>query len=252
MLTTAKQGKVLREGLATAIVGRPNVGKSSLLNHLLHEDKAIVTDIAGTTRDVIEEYVNVRGVPLKLIDTAGIRETEDKVERIGVERSRKAIEQADLVMLVLNASEELTDEDKELIQATSGKKRIVILNKTDLPRKLNMDEVRELVPEDELITTSVLKKTGVDKLEEKIAELFFGGIENSQSTIMVTNARHIALLNQAEDSLDAVLQGLDSGMPVDLCQIDMTNAWDELGEITGDSYQDELLTQLFSQFCLGK
>lgn len=115
-----------------------------------------------------------------------------------------------------------------------------------------MDEVRELVPEDELITTSVLKKTGVDKLEEKIAELFFGGIENSQSTIMVTNARHIALLNQAEDSLDAVLQGLDSGMPVDLCQIDMTNAWDELGEITGDSYQDELLTQLFSQFCLGK
>ena len=161
------------------------------------------TDIAGTTRDVIEEYVNVRGVPLKLIDTAGIRETEDKVERIGVERSRKAIEQADLVMLVLNASEELTDEDKELIQATSGKKRIVILNKTDLPQKLNMDEVRELVPEDELITTSVLKKTGVDKLEEKIAELFFGGIENSQSTIMVTNARHIALLNQAEDSLDA-------------------------------------------------
>ena len=252
LLTTAKQGKVLREGLATAIVGRPNVGKSSLLNHLLHEDKAIVTDIAGTTRDVIEEYVNVRGVPLKLIDTAGIRETEDKVERIGVERSRKAIEQADLVMLVLNASEELTDEDKELIQATSGKKRIVILNKTDLPQKLNMDEVRELVPEDELITTSVLKKTGVDKLEEKIAELFFGGIENSQSTIMVTNARHIALLNQAEDSLDAVLQGLDSGMPVDLCQIDMTNAWDELGEITGDSYQDELLTQLFSQFCLGK
>ena len=189
---------------------------------------------------------------MKLIDTAGIRETEDKVERIGVERSRKAIEQADLVMLVLNASEELTDEDKELIQATSGKKRIVILNKTDLPQKLNMDEVRELVPEDELITTSVLKKTGVDKLEEKIAELFFGGIENSQSTIMVTNARHIALLNQAEDSLDAVLQGLDSGMPVDLCQIDMTNAWDELGEITGDSYQDELLTQLFSQFCLGK
>ena len=142
LLTSAKQGKVLREGLATAIVGRPNVGKSSLLNHLLHEDKAIVTDIAGTTRDVIEEYVNVRGVPLKLIDTAGIRETEDKVERIGVERSRKAIEQADLVMLVLNASEELTDEDKELIQATSGKKRIVILNKTDLPRKLNMDEVR--------------------------------------------------------------------------------------------------------------
>src|SRR5699024_8399280 len=143
LLQVAQQGKILREGLSTAIIGRPNVGKSSLMNTLAQESKAIVTEVPGTTRDVIEEYVNVRGVPLKLIDTAGIRETEEKVERIGVERSRKAIEQADLVMLVLNASEELTDEDKELIQATSGKKRIVILNKTDLPQKLNMDEVRE-------------------------------------------------------------------------------------------------------------
>lgn len=252
LLTTAKQGKVLREGLATAIVGRPNVGKSSLLNHLLHEDKAIVTDIAGTTRDVIEEYVNVRGVPLKLIDTAGIRETDDKVEQIGVERSRKAIDQADLVMLVLNSSEPLTTEDEELIKVTDGKKRIVILNKTDLPQQLDQQRLQELVPVDEISTTSILKSEGVDELEQKIADLFFGGIENSQSTVMVTNARHIALLNQAEESLESVIAGLDSGMPVDLCQIDMTNAWDLLGEITGDSYQDELLTQLFSQFCLGK
>ncbi|KRM19905.1 tRNA modification GTPase TrmE [Ligilactobacillus hayakitensis DSM 18933 = JCM 14209] len=252
LLTTAKQGKVLREGLATAIVGRPNVGKSSLLNHLLHEDKAIVTDIAGTTRDVIEEYVNVRGVPLKLIDTAGIRETDDKVEQIGVERSRKAIDQADLVMLVLNSSEPLTSEDEALIKVTDGKKRIVILNKTDLPQQLDQQRLQELVPVDEISTTSILKSEGVDELEQKIADLFFGGIENSQSTVMVTNARHIALLNQAEESLESVIAGLDSGMPVDLCQIDMTNAWDLLGEITGDSYQDELLTQLFSQFCLGK
>lgn len=252
LLTTAKQGKVLREGLATAIVGRPNVGKSSLLNHLLHEDKAIVTDIAGTTRDVIEEYVNVRGVPLKLIDTAGIRETDDKVEQIGVERSRKAIDQADLVMLVLNSSEPLTTEDEELIKVTDGKKRIVILNKTDLPQQLDQQRLQELVPADEISTTSILKSEGVDELEQKIADLFFGGIENSQSTVMVTNARHIALLNQAEESLESVIAGIDTGMPVDLCQIDMTNAWDLLGEITGDSYQDELLTQLFSQFCLGK
>lgn len=252
LLTTAKQGKVLREGLATAIVGRPNVGKSSLLNHLLHEDKAIVTDIAGTTRDVIEEYVNVRGVPLKLIDTAGIRETDDKVEQIGVERSRKAIDQADLVMLVLNSSEPLTSEDEALIKVTDGKKRIVILNKTDLPQQLDQKKLQALVPADEISTTSILKSEGVDELEQKIADLFFGGIENSQSTVMVTNARHIALLNQAEESLESVIAGLDSGMPVDLCQIDMTNAWDLLGEITGDSYQDELLTQLFSQFCLGK
>ena len=250
---TAKQGKILREGLATAIVGRPNVGKSSLLNHLLHEDKAIVTDIAGTTRDVIEEYVNVRGVPLKLIDTAGIRETDDKVEKIGVERSRQAIDQADLVMLLLNASEPLTAEDQELLTATADKKRIVVLNKTDLPQQLDQAELQTyLKPAEEVIALSVLANAGIDQLEEQIAKLFFGGIENSQTTVIVTNARHVALLNKAEQSLTAVLQGIEAGMPVDLCQIDMTAAWDSLGEITGDSYQDELLDQLFSQFCLGK
>lgn len=250
---TAKQGKILREGLATAIVGRPNVGKSSLLNHLLHEDKAIVTDIAGTTRDVIEEYVNVRGVPLKLIDTAGIRETDDKVEKIGVERSRQAIDQADLVMLLLNASEPLTAEDQELLAATADKKRIVVLNKTDLPQQLDQAELQTyLKPAEEVIALSVLANAGIDQLEEQIAKLFFGGIENSQTTVIVTNARHMALLNKAEQSLTAVLQGIEAGMPVDLCQIDMTAAWDSLGEITGDSYQDELLDQLFSQFCLGK
>ncbi len=252
LLQTAKQGKVLREGLATAIIGKPNVGKSSLLNHLLHEDKAIVTDVAGTTRDVIEEYVNVRGVPLKLVDTAGIRETSDKVEKIGVERSKKAIEQADLVMLVLNQSEPLTAEDQQLIKLTENKKRIVLLNKVDLPSKIDFTQLTEKIGKDELLSVSVLKNEGIDKLEEKIAKLFFGGIENSQTTIMVTNARHIGLLNQAKDSLDAVLSGIEANMPVDLIQIDMTNCWDLLGEITGDSYQDELLTQLFSQFCLGK
>lgn len=255
LIETAKQGKILRDGLATAIVGRPNVGKSSLLNHLLHEDKAIVTDVAGTTRDVIEEYVNVRGVPLKLIDTAGIRETEDKVEKIGVERSRKAIDKADLVLLLLNASEPLTAEDRELIKATNDKKRIVILNKTDLEQKLDRDELKQLMPDgnETIIPLSVLKNDGLDKLEEEISRLFFNnGIENSQNTVIVTNARHLALLNKAEQSLDAVLKGIEAGMPVDLCQIDMTAAWDDLGEITGDSYQDELLDQLFSQFCLGK
>lgn len=252
LLKTASQGKIMREGLATALVGRPNVGKSSLLNHLLHEDKAIVTDVAGTTRDVIEEYVNVSGVPLKLIDTAGIRETDDKVEKIGVERSKKAIEQSDLVLLVLNAAESLTKEDLELIRLTNDKKRIIILNKTDLEEKIDRKELAKISENAPVYATSILKNEGVEALEEAISKLFFNGIENSQSTVMVTNARHIALLKKAQNSLDSVLEGISSGMPVDLVQIDMTEAWNLLGEITGESYEDELLDQLFSQFCLGK
>lgn len=252
LLITARQGKILREGLATALVGRPNVGKSSLLNHLLHEDKAIVTDIAGTTRDVIEEYVNVRGVPLKLVDTAGIRETDDMVEKIGVERSRQAIDRSDLVMLLLNASEPLTTEDIELLQLTQAKKRIIVLNKMDLEPKLDLNELYQYVDKAEVLKTSVLKNEGISELEEHIAALFYGGIENSQTTVLVTNARHIALLEQAKAALESVLTGLDQELPVDLVQIDMTRAWELLGEITGDSYQDELLDQLFSQFCLGK
>lgn len=252
LLQTAQEGKILRDGLATAIVGHPNVGKSSLLNRMLHEDKAIVTDVAGTTRDVLEEYVNVRGVPLKLVDTAGIRETNDKVEKIGVERSRKAIKTADLVLLVLDSSNPLSDEDRQLIKVTDEAKRIIILNKTDLPMQLDTDELFNLVPEDQVIRTSATEGVGLDDLKEKISKLFFGGIESNQNSVIVTNARHIGLLNQAEEALDSVLQGLKDGMPVDLVQIDMTRCWEFLGEITGNSYQDELLDQLFSQFCLGK
>lgn len=253
LLQTAKQGKILRDGLATSIIGRPNVGKSSLLNHLIHEDKAIVTDVPGTTRDVLEEYVNVRGVPLKLIDTAGIRDTEDKVEKIGVDRSKKAIDSSDLVLLVLNVSEPLTDEDRTLINLTAAKQRIVVLNKTDLTPKIDLVELRQLVGTSPIISTSAIQASGLEDLEEIIAHMFFNeGIENSQNDVVVTNARHIGLLNQANQSLKAVVDGLESGLPVDLVQIDMTHCWDLLGEITGDSYQDELLDQLFSQFCLGK
>ncbi|MCT3020404.1 tRNA uridine-5-carboxymethylaminomethyl(34) synthesis GTPase MnmE [Pediococcus pentosaceus] len=253
LLSTAKQGKVLRDGLATAIIGHPNVGKSSILNHLLHEDKAIVTDVAGTTRDVIEEYVNVQGVPLKLVDTAGIHETEDKVEKIGVDRSRKALSQADLVILVLDSSVPLRDEDRELLRETNHMQRIVVLNKSDLEVKINLNELQEYVDDKEIIKSSAVSPLGTKDLEDRIAAMFFAGsIENTSNNIMVTNARHIGLLKQADTALDAVLEGIETGMPVDLVQIDMTRAWDLLGEITGNSYQDELLDQLFSQFCLGK
>ena len=252
LLNTASQGKILRDGLKTAIVGRPNVGKSSLLNVLLREEKAIVTDIAGTTRDTIEEYVNVRGVPLQLIDTAGIRETDDVVERIGVERSRKALSEADFVLLILNQSEELMDEDLRLLEQTKDFKRIILLNKTDLPTKIDMDKVKEFATASEIVTTSMLMKEGIDQLEEKIADYFFQGQMNERDATYLSNTRHIALLEKAEQALQEVANGVDMGMPVDLIQIDFTRAWDLLGEITGDTVQDELLTQLFSQFCLGK
>jgi len=253
LLETAKQGKILREGLATAIIGRPNVGKSSLLNHLLREEKAIVTDIAGTTRDVIEEFVSVRGVPLKLIDTAGIRETEDIVEKIGVERSRKALAEADLILLVLNNSEELTPEDEQLLEATDGLNRIILLNKTDIEQKMDVEKLQGLVGTSKIIPISVLANDNLDALEDEIAELFFGGkTGDSQDATYLSNVRHIGLIEQALASLDEVMNGIEAGMPVDLVQIDMTRCWDFLGEILGESAPDELITKLFSQFCLGK
>ena len=252
LLNTASQGKILRDGLKTAIVGRPNVGKSSLLNVLLREEKAIVTDIAGTTRDTIEEYVNVRGVPLQLIDTAGIRETDDVVEKIGVERSRKALKEADFVLLLLNQSETLQEEDIRLLETTKGMKRIILFNKTDLSSKLSTEDIAPYAQEEEIVTTSMLNKEGIDQLEEKIAGYFFQGQMNERDATYLSNTRHIALLEKAEQALVEVQNGIEMEMPVDLIQIDFTRAWDLLGEITGDSVQDELLTQLFSQFCLGK
>ncbi|MBC2018480.1 tRNA uridine-5-carboxymethylaminomethyl(34) synthesis GTPase MnmE [Listeria seeligeri] len=252
LLQTASQGKILREGLATAIIGRPNVGKSSLLNQLIQEEKAIVTDIAGTTRDIIEEYVNVRGVPLRLIDTAGIRETEDIVEKIGVERSRKALKDADFILLVLNQNEELTIEDEALFEAASRHNYVVVLNKTDLEQKLDIERVRELAGANPVVETSLIKDEGLEALEDAIKTLFFAGDIDAGDATYVSNVRHIALLHQALESLNAVTTGIQLGMPVDIVQIDMTRAWDLLGEITGDSVQDELLDQLFNQFCLGK
>ncbi len=252
ILSTAQQGRILREGLKTTIIGRPNVGKSSLLNRLLGEDKAIVTDIEGTTRDIVEDYVNVRGVPLKLIDTAGIRETEDTVEKIGVERSRQAIEESDLILFVIDQSQALNETDHELLKLTEEEQRIIVLNKSDLEPVVSLDEIEGLVGGSPVIATSMMDKSGIDDLENAIAELFFQGETIEKDANYISNTRHIALLNETRQSLQDVINGLNMGMPVDLVQIDMTHAWETLGEITGDTMQDELLNELFSNFCLGK
>ncbi|MCL6427984.1 tRNA uridine-5-carboxymethylaminomethyl(34) synthesis GTPase MnmE [Bacillus subtilis] len=252
LLRTSEQGKILREGLSTVIIGRPNVGKSSLLNSLVHEAKAIVTDIPGTTRDVIEEYVNVRGVPLRLVDTAGIRETEDIVERIGVERSRQVLKEADLILLVLNYSEELSEEDVKLFEAVEGMDVIVIMNKTDLEAKIDIERVRELANGRPVVTTSLLKEEGVNDLEEAIQSLFYTGAIESGDLTYVSNTRHISILQEAKRAIEDALSGIEQDVPIDMVQIDLTRCWELLGEIIGDAVHESLIDQLFSQFCLGK
>lgn len=252
LLQTAKQGKILREGLSTAIVGRPNVGKSSLLNSLVQEEKAIVTEVAGTTRDVIEEYVNVRGVPLRLIDTAGIRETEDIVEKIGVERSRQVLQQADLILLVLNYNEKLTEEDRAIFETVKGLNVIVIINKTDLPQEVDLNEVKSHFPSQPFILTSVKEEKGIELLEEAISHLFFTGRVQQEDLTYVSNARHIDLLRQAKQAMEDAIGGIEDRMPIDMVQIDIKRSWELLGEVIGESVGEDLIDQIFSQFCLGK
>ncbi|HCZ8727571.1 TPA: tRNA uridine-5-carboxymethylaminomethyl(34) synthesis GTPase MnmE [Staphylococcus aureus] len=252
LLDTGAQGKIMREGLSTVIVGKPNVGKSSMLNNLIQDNKAIVTEVAGTTRDVLEEYVNVRGVPLRLVDTAGIRETEDIVEKIGVERSRKALSQADLILFVLNNNEALTQEDHTLYEVVKNEDVIVIVNKMDLEQNIDINEVKDMIGDTPLIQTSMLKQEGIDELEIQIRDLFFGGEVQNQDMTYVSNSRHISLLKQARQTIQDAIDAAESGVPMDMVQIDLTRTWEILGEIIGETASDELIDQLFSQFCLGK
>ncbi|HDB6560812.1 TPA: tRNA uridine-5-carboxymethylaminomethyl(34) synthesis GTPase MnmE [Staphylococcus aureus] len=252
LLDTGAQGKIMREGLSTVIVGKPNVGKSSMLNNLIQDNKAIVTEVAGTTRDVLEEYVNVRGVPLRLVDTAGIRETEDIVEKIGVERSRKALSQADLILFVLNNNEALTQEDYTLYEVVKNEDVIVIVNKMDLEQNIDINEVKDMIGDTPLIQTSMLKQEGIDELEIQIRDLFFGGEVQNQDMTYVSNSRHISLLKQTRQTIQDAIDAAESGVPMDMVQIDLTRTWEILGEIIGETASDELIDQLFSQFCLGK
>ena len=246
LLQTAKTGKILRDGIKTVIIGRPNVGKSSLLNQLMREEKAIVTNIAGTTRDVVEGFINVGGVMLNLIDTAGIRETNDIVEAIGVEKSRKLIEEAELILLVLNSNEKLTEDDRELLRLTENKKRLVILNKNDLEQKIERHELSDV------IETSMIADNGIEIIEKTIKSLFEIGDIQAKDMTYLSNARHIAKLKLAIQSITDSISALEDGMLIDMVEIDIKQAWYTLGEILGEEIGDSLIDELFSKFCLGK
>ena len=246
ILCDAKKGKILKNGIKTAIIGRPNVGKSSLLNKLMREEKAIVTNIAGTTRDIIEGNINIGGLTLNLIDTAGIRETTDIIEKIGIKKSIELIKNADLILLILNSNEPLTQKDKELINLTNSKNRIIVLNKSDLPINIELDKL------DTYIKTSMIKDNDINVLEKKIKELFEIGNINSPDINFLSNSRHIAKLRQSIEAIEKSIENLKSNIPVDIVEIDLKNSWYILGEILGEEISDSLIDELFSKFCLGK
>ncbi|OPJ58672.1 tRNA uridine-5-carboxymethylaminomethyl(34) synthesis GTPase MnmE [Clostridium oryzae] len=250
LIKTADEGKIVRDGISTVIVGKPNVGKSSLLNILLSENRAIVTDIPGTTRDIIEEYINLGGIPIKIIDTAGIRETEDVVEKIGVQRSVDKIDEADLVITVLDASRKLEEEDINILDRISGKKNIVLLNKLDLVKNIDVEDLKKYGVE-KYINISMVTGDGLDRLKEEISKMFFSGKLNYNDTI-ITNTRHKEALIRAKQNCTSSLETLNNNMEIDLASIDLKDALNNLGEITGDSLQEDLLDKIFSEFCIGK
>jgi len=245
LLEKANYGKIIKDGLKTAIIGRPNVGKSSLLNALLREDKAIVTEIQGTTRDIVEGRINIGGIILNLIDTAGIRESSDIVEIIGIEKAKKVINEAELILFVLDNNIKITSEDEILLDLTKNKKRIVILNKSDLS-KANEIEF------DNSVEISALNKTGIDDLENKIQSMFLTGELNLEDATYISNARHIAKLNDTLGSLQDSVIAIHNEMPIDMVELDLKTAWHTLGEIIGDTSSTSLLDELFTKFCLGK
>lgn len=252
LLATKETGRILREGLETVIVGKPNVGKSSLLNALLKEKRAIVTDIPGTTRDVIEEFVNICGVPLKIVDTAGIRETSDVIEQMGVEKTKEFVMTADLILLLLDASMPLAGEDKEVLAMLAGKQAIVLVNKTDLPVLLDLEEVYRYIPDKKVLKISVMEGSGLSELEQVIVDMVYGGTIEQKEGAFVTNVRQSQLLEQAKQHLESAIQAIDRLMPSDCIVIDLKDSWDKLGEITGDTVGDDIINQIFSQFCIGK
>ena len=251
LISSYDKGKIIKEGIKTVIAGKPNVGKSTLLNSLLKEERAIVTHIPGTTRDVIEEIINIKGIPLVLTDTAGIRKTEDIVENIGVEKSKKFIENADLVLLVLDASRELESEDREVIQEiqNNNKKTIVLLNKIDLERKIELDEFGL----ENILEISAKDNIGIEDMEERIySYIVEEKVEDSSEKLIITNIRHKTALEKTKDAIRNIFETIDAGMPMDLISVDLKEALDSLSEITGEISSEDILDHVFGNFCVGK
>lgn len=251
LLKSADDGRMIQEGIKTVILGKPNAGKSSLLNFLVGEDRAIVTDIAGTTRDTLEEYISLHGISLRIIDTAGIRETEDVVEKIGVGKAKKMAEEADLILYVVDSSLPLDENDREIMELLSGRKSIVIYNKTDLKSAVDTEELKEKTGSS-IIPVSVVEETGITELENKIKEMFFQGEISFDNEVYITNARHKKALEEALESLKMVKNSIESGMSEDFFSIDLMSAYESLGKILGESVGEDLVNEIFSKFCVGK
>lgn len=251
LLKTADDGRMIQEGIKTVILGKPNAGKSSLLNFLVGEDRAIVTEIAGTTRDILEEYISLNGITLRVIDTAGIRETEDVVEKIGVGKAKQMAEDADLILYVVDSSLPLDDNDREIMELLSGRKSIVIYNKTDLEAAVDIEELKEKTGSP-VIPVSVVEETGISQLEDEIKRMFFHGELSFNDEVYITNARHKAALEESKESLKLVMDSIAMEMSEDFFSIDLMNAYESLGRIVGESVGEDLVNEIFSKFCVGK
>ena len=251
LLATADEGKMIQEGIKTVIVGKPNAGKSSLLNLLVGEEKAIVTNIAGTTRDVLEETVILQGIALRILDTAGIRDARDTVEKIGVDRAKAHMKDADLILYVVDSSQPLDDNDREIIELIRDKKAIVLLNKSDLEPAVRAEELETLTGKC-VISISAKEETGIERLEQRMKEMFFHGELAFNDEVYITNMRHKQALQEARQSLSMVSQSIEDGMPEDFFSIDLMNAYEALGSITGESVGEDLVNEIFSKFCTGK
>ncbi len=251
LLAYSDNGKILKEGISTVIIGKPNAGKSSLLNTLVGEERAIVTDIAGTTRDVLEEQINLNGIILNVIDTAGIRETDDVVEKIGVDRAKKYLNEADLVIYVVDTSTQLDENDYEIMDLLKDRKAIILLNKSDLTPVTDGESIRQHLDK-KMIAVSAKEQTGIEELEETIREMFFTGEVTFNDEVYITNIRHKTALQEALNSLNLVVQSILDGMPEDFYSIDLMNAYEKLGSIIGEAVEDDLVNEIFSKFCMGK